>query len=126
MGTTILDKGYVMKNGVYFTLIIFLGTFAYTLIGRIDGVLQAGIVFLLASLGIGFLTTHFTRKTELLPIQKVINIVFISLFGLFGLYSGISLATSSAVVLGVPFLAGSAVLAYSLSLFVKEKMVHHA
>lgn len=118
-----------MRNGIYLALIVFLGTFAYTVVSRVGDTLEAGFAFLLASIAIGFLTTHFKKKRELLPVQKVINFVAIGIFALFGIMKGISLITLASIVSlstvgGIMFLVSSLVLLYSLNLFVREKVYH--
>ena len=118
-----------MRNGIYLMLIVFLGTFAYTVVGRVGDTLEAGFAFLLASIAIGFLTTHFKKRIELLPVQKVINIIAIAIFALFGIIKGLSLVTVASIgslsgIVGLMFLISSLVLVFSLSLFMREKVYH--
>lgn len=118
-----------MRNGIYLALIVFLGTFAYTVVGRVGDTLEAGFAFLLASIAIGFLTTHFKKRTELLPVQKVINVVAIGIFALFGIAKGLSLVSMASIaslssVVGIMFFVSSLVLVFSLTLFMREKVYH--
>lgn len=118
-----------MRNGIYLTLIVFLGTFAYTVVSRVGDTLEAGFAFLLASIAIGFLTTHFKRRVELIGIQKFINVIAISIFAIFGFIKGVALVVIGSIpsitaVVGLMFLVASVILAYSLSLFVKDKIYH--
>lgn len=118
-----------MRNGIYLALIVFLGTFAYTVVGRVGDTLEAGFAFLLASIAIGSLTTHFKKRTELLPVQKVINVVAIGIFALFGIAKGLSLVSMASIaslssVVGIMFFVSSLVLVFSLTLFMREKVYH--
>lgn len=125
-----------MKNGVYLSLILFLGVMGYFVVNDLyqeNSMLLAGLIFAVVSVAIYALTTHFKKKVELVPAQKIINVVYISLFALYGIVTGISLvyapSLEASVVKyeGLLFLGASFVLLYGLYVFIKRhshKMVH--
>ena len=114
-----------MRNGIFFTLIVFVGTLAFTVVSRVNETLDAGIAFLLASIVIGYLSTHFKKNRELASIQKIILITFIGLFTIYGFLSAIPLITlenftTPAIVEGLMFMAGSIVLTFCFVMFIRE------
>ncbi|QDF30360.1 hypothetical protein [Halarcobacter anaerophilus] len=121
-----------MRNGVYLTLILFLGTLGYQAVQSIlssNNMLLGGVIFLLISLAIGFFATHYKKRVELSIAQKAINIGLIGLFALYGIFTAVSLLTGASIgmvysVEGILFLVASAILLYSLGLFIKDKLYH--
>lgn len=118
-----------MKNGVYLFLILFLGVMGYFVVNdlyRENSIMLSAVIFMIVSIAIFVLTTHFKRKVELVPAQKVINVVYISLFALYGIVTGLtlmyapSLETSMIKYEGVLFLVASSVLLYGVYIFIKR------
>ena len=123
-----------MRNGVYLVLIIFLGSVGFYAVNALyiaGNMLIAGTVFFLLSIGIFFLTTHFKKRINMEPIQKVINIVYITLFALYGVILGLKLMSGPVVAMssvkfeGGLFLIASGVLLYGIYEFMKRKVIHH-
>lgn len=129
-------KGLVMmKNGIYLSLILFLGVMGYFVVNDLfneNSIMLASVVFLVVSVAIFVLTTHFKKKVELVPAQKIINVLYIGLFALYGVVTGLSLVYSPALEAaairfeGILFLVASAVLLYGLYVFMKRNVLHHA
>jgi len=123
----------MLKNGIYLSLILFLGVMGYFTVNTLimeSNILLASIVFLLVSAVIFFLTTHFKKKSELVPAQKIINVIYIGMFALYGVVLGFSFVyTPTAMVKinfeGVLFFIASAGLAYGLYIFMKRNVAHH-
>lgn len=123
-----------MRNGVYLTLIMFLGIVGFYAVNGLytaGDMLLSGTVFFLTSLGIYFLTTHYKKRAEMSPAQKVINVIYIGLFAFFGIVLGLSLMSAPATAMssikfeGGLFIIASIMLIYGLYEFMKSKMVHH-
>jgi len=125
-----------MKNGIYLSLILFLGVMGYFVVNDLyheNSIMLAGVIFMIVSVAIYTLTTHFKKKVELVPAQKVINVVYISLFALYGIVTGLtliyapSLEASMIRYEGVLFLLSSSVLIYGLYVFMKRHShkLHH-
>lgn len=121
-----------MKNGVNLVLILFLGIMGYYVVNGLyldNNMMLAGMVFLLVSVVITFFTTHFKKKMELVPAQKVINIVYISLFAIYGIVVGLSIMVVPSLQMttvgfeGPLFLFASGILFYGLFVFMRTKML---
>lgn len=121
-----------MKNGIYLTLILFFGVMGYFVVNDLlqeSSYLLASVIFLLVSVVITVLTTHFKKKVELQPAQKVINIVYVSLFAIYGIVAGLSLVYTPSVELtsvrfeGGVFLLASLILLYGIYMFMKRKVL---
>lgn len=124
----------MLKNGIYLSLILFLGVMGYFVVNDLfneNSIMLASVVFLVVSVGIFTLTTHFKKKVELVPAQKFINVIYIGLFALYGIAMGLSLVYSPALEAtavrfeGVLFLLASGVLLYGLYVFMKRNVLHH-
>lgn len=118
-----------MKNGIYLFLILFLGVLGYFVVNDLyneNSVTLASVVFLFVSTVIVVLSTHFKKKSELVTAQKVIGVLYISLFALYGISVGVNLLNSSSVEIavfraeGFMFLAGALVLFYGVFVFMKR------
>lgn len=125
-----------MKNGVYLSLILFLGVMGYFVVNDLyheNSIMQAGIIFMIVSIAIYTLTTHFKKKAQLFPAQKIINVVYISLFAIYGIVTGLTIMyapTMDVSVMryeGVVFLLASSVLLYGIYVFMKRhtKQIFH-
>lgn len=121
-----------MKNGIYLTLILFLGVMGYFAVNTLyneSNFILAGVVFLVVSVIISLLTTHYKKRTELLPAQKIINFVYISMFAVYGVVVGLSLMYapiyefSIASMGGVLFLVSSFILVVGLYVFMKRSVI---
>ncbi len=121
-----------MKNGIYLTLILFLGVMGYFAVNTLyneSNFILAGVVFLVISVVISLLTTHYKKRTELLPAQKIINFVYISMFAIYGVVAGLSLMYapvyefSIASMGGVLFLVSSFILVVGLYVFMKRSVL---
>ena len=125
----------MMKNGIYLSLILFLGVMGYFVVNDLineNSIMLASVVFAVVSLGIFVLTTHFKKKVELVPAQKIINVIYIGLFALYGVVIGLSLVSAPSLEFasatryeGILFLLGSSVLLFGLYLFMKKYVLHH-
>lgn len=118
-----------MKNGIYLSLILFLGVMGYFVVNDLyheNSIMLAGVIFMIVSVAIYMLTTHFKKKVELVPAQKIINVVYVSLFALYGIVTGLSIMYAPALEVsvmryeGVIFLLASSVLIYGLYVFIKR------
>ncbi len=125
----------MMRNGIYLTLILFLGVMGYFVVNSLiadSSVMLASIVFIVVSVGIFVLTTHFKKKVELVPAQKIINVIYIGILALYGVVLGLSMVYAPSMELatarfeGILFLVGSAVLLYGLYVFMKRNVLHHS
>ena len=123
-----------MRNGVYLALILFLGSVGFYAVNGLytsGSMLLAGTVFFLISIGIYFLTTHYKKHGKLVPAQKVINIIYIALFALYGIVLGLTLMSTPEVGMstvkfeGGLFIVASAVLIYGIIEFMRTKLMHH-
>ncbi len=121
-----------MKNGVYLTLILFLGVMGYFVVNGLyldNSIMLASVIFLIVSLVIAYLTTHFKKRIELSGAQKVINVVYITLFALYGIVIGLSVVNSVAIESmlvrfgGIIFLSASVILLFGLMIFMKQKLL---
>jgi hypothetical protein len=125
-------KGLVMKNGIYLTLILFLGVMGYFVVNTLfneSNFILAGVVFLVISVVIALLTTHYKKRRELQPAQKIINFVYISIFAIYGVVAGLSLMYapvyefSIASMGGILFLVSSFILLVGLYVFMKRSVL---
>ena len=125
-------KGLVMKNGIYLALILFLGVMGYIVVNSLynqGDFMLAGVVFLIVSVVISVLTSHYKRKHNLVPIQKIINFTYISVFAIYGLIIGLSLVYapfyefSIASMGGILFLFASFILVIGLYIFMKRNVI---
>jgi len=123
----------MIKNGIYLTLILFLGVMGYFVVNDLymeNSTTLASIIFLIVSIVIAVLTTHFKRKAELAPAQKIINVVYISLFAIYGVVVGLSLMYAPSYELsmirfeGGLFIVASAILMYGVFMFIKRHTFH--
>lgn len=123
----------MMKNGVYMILILFLGSVGFYAVHGLytsNSVMEASLVFLVVSVVMAYLTTHFKRSVDLVPAQKIINFIYISLFALYGIVTGVALMYVPSVELsqvgyeGVVFLIASIILLYGLLVFSRNKLSH--
>jgi len=123
----------MIKNGIYLTLILFLGVMGYFVVNDLymeNSTTLASVIFLTVSVVIAVLTTHFKRKAELATAQKVINVVYISLFALYGVVVGISLMYAPSYELsmirfeGGLFIVASMILIYGVFMFIKRHTYH--
>lgn len=121
-----------MKNGINLFLILFLGVMGYFVVNDLylkNSIMFASNIFLLISLIITYLTMHFKRRRVLSPAQKVINVIYISLFALYGFIMGLNLtlAPSMEQILiggeGIIFLISSVILMYGVYTFTKTKII---
>ncbi|MGA1931865.1 hypothetical protein ACH5BF_03965 [Arcobacter sp. YIC-464] len=119
----------MVRNGIYLSLILFLGVIGYFIVNTLileNSIMLAGLMFLLISVGIFVLTTHFKKKVSLVPAQKFINVVYISLFALYGIFLGLTFSYVPYVEVatikfeGILFLLASSVLIYGIYLFMKR------
>lgn len=117
-----------MKNGIYLFLILFLGVLGYFVVNDLfqeGSYLLSGIIFMSVSIVIYLLTTHFKRKSELVPAQKIINVVYILLFAIYGIFTGLSLVYVSGDISmiryeGLIFIASGLMLLYGIYVFVRR------
>lgn len=121
-----------MKNGIYLTLILFLGVMGYFVVNTLfneSNFILAGVVFLVISVVIALLTTHYKKRRELQPAQKIINFVYISIFAIYGVVAGLSLMYapvyefSIASMGGILFLVSSFILLVGLYVFMKRSVL---
>lgn len=124
----------MIKNGIYLSLILFLGVMGYFVVNDLiqeNSIMLASLVFLVVSLAVFRLTTHFKKKVELVPAQKFINAIYISLLAIYGLAVGISmiytpyLEVATVQVEGILFILSSAVLVYGLYKFLKRNVLYY-
>lgn len=122
----------MMKNGIYLSLILFFGVMGYFVVNDLmqeSSYMLASMIFLLVSVAIAMLTTHYKKRVKLQVAQKVINVIYISLFALYGIVAGISLVYAPTVELssvkleGGIFLVASFVLLYGVYMFMKSKVL---
>lgn len=122
-----------MRNGIYLFLILFLGIMGYFMANDLyaeNSTTLAGALFLLVSVVIAYLTTHFKKKSELIPAQKVLNVVYLTIFAIYGIITGLSLVLSQTMELalvrveGIMFILASAVIIYGIVTFIKQH-THH-
>lgn len=121
-------KGLIMKNGIYLFVILFMGVLGYFVVNDLhqeNNYLLSSIIFMIISVIIYSLTTHFKRKRELSSAQKIINVIYISLFAIYGVFTGLSLIYISGDVSmikyeGLVFLGSSAMLFYGIYVFVRR------
>lgn len=118
-----------MKNGIYLSLVLFLGVIGYFVVNGLfqeNSIVGASLVFLLVSAVITVLVTHFKRKSELVPVQKILTVSYVGIFMLYGLYLGLSLSFESYAQLsvlaleGIVFILASALLVYGIYTFIKR------
>lgn len=123
-----------MRNGVYLILILFLGSVGFYAINGLytsGSMLLAGTVFFLISIGMYFLTTHYKKHGKLSPAQKVINVIYIGLFALYGIVLGLSLMAAPEVGMsatkfeGGLFIVASLILLYGEFEFMRTKLMNH-
>jgi hypothetical protein len=123
----------MFKNGVYLVLILFLGSVGFYSVHGLyntNSVFEASLVFFVVSIAMTYLTTHFKQKVDLVPAQKVINFIYIALFALYGVVTGVALMYVPSVELtqvgyeGVVFLISSIILLYGLFVFSRKKLSH--
>ncbi len=121
-----------MKNGIYLTLILFLGIMGFFVVNDLyneENFMLAGVVFLVISVVISLLTTHYKKRSELVPAQKIINFVYIAMFAVYGVVAGLSLVYaplyefSIASMGGVLFLVSSFILVIGLYIFMKRSVL---
>ncbi len=121
-----------MRNGVYLTLILFLGVMGYFVVNGLyldNSIILASVIFLVVSLVISYLTTHFKKHMDLSGAQKFINVAYITLFALYGIVIGLTVVNSviieSVIVRfgGIIFLSASVILLFGLMIFMKQKLL---
>lgn len=129
-----LLKGYNMKNGIYLFVVLFLGIMGYIIVNDLmteQKVLLAGTIFLIFSVVITMLITHYKKHINQSPAQKVLNIVYVGLFALYGFIVGGTLmfspdmGMSSLGYEGFIFVSASSALLYGIYKFVTTKLVIH-
>ena len=122
----------MLRNGIYLSLILFLGVIGYFIVNTLileNSIMLAGIMFLLISIGIFALTTHYKKRVSLVPAQKFINVIYISLFALYGISLGLTFSyvpyveVSAIKFEGILFLLASSVLIYGIYLFMKRSFL---
>lgn len=122
-----------MKNGIYLTLILFLGVMGFFVVNDLyveGSTTLASIIFLVVSASIYMLTTHFKRKAGLVMAQKVINVMYIILFATYGAVLGVAMMYNPAYELsmvgfeGSLFILASMMLFYGVYRFIKKYTYH--
>lgn len=122
----------MMKNGIYLTLILFFGVMGYFVVNDLmqeSSFMLASMIFLVVSVVIAILTTHYKKRVKLQPAQKVINVIYISLFALYGIVAGFSLFYAPSIELsavrfeGGIFLVASLILLYGVYMFMKKRVL---
>lgn len=123
-----------MKNGIYLFVVLFLGIMGYFVVSDLmaeQSVMLASIVFLLFSVAITSLITHYKKRKEASPMEKILNIVYVGMFAIYGLLVGFSLIYSPSMEVstvgfeGGLFVVASLALVYGIYKFVSTKMLMH-
>lgn len=122
----------MMRNGIYLVLILFLGSVGFYAVNGLyldNSIMLASVVFLVVSLSMAYLTTHFKKHRELTSAPKIINVIYITLFALYGIVIGLNVMNSVAIESmmvrfgGIIFLAASVILLFGVMVFMKQKML---
>jgi hypothetical protein len=123
-----------MKNGIYLFLILFLGAMCYFVVNDLykeNSITLASGIFLLGSGVIFYLASHLKKKSKLLPIQRIIGAIYISLLALYGvitglpLLGGLSLESTTFYMEGAMFVVGCLALLYSALYFMKSNIFNN-
>lgn len=121
-----------MKNGIYLFVVLFLGVMGYFVVNDLimeQNFMLAGGVFLVFSIVITVLITHYKKRVEQTPAEKMLNIVYVGIFALYGFVVGISLLYLPTVELatvgyeGFMFIAASLALVYGIYKYYTTKVM---
>ena len=124
-----------MKNGIYLFVVLFLGIMGYFVVNDLmldKSIMLASILFLVFSVTITMLITHYKKRADLSPAQKVINVLYVGMFAIYGMIVGIGLMTAPTMEMsavgyeGMLFMLASGILIYGLYVFAKQKLMHHS
>lgn len=123
-----------MKNGIYLFVVLFLGIMGYIVVNDLmteQKVLLAGTMFLIFSIVITMLITHYKKQVDQTPAQKVLNIVYVGLFAIYGFIIGGTLmfkpdmGMASVSYEGFMFVGASLALLYGIYKFVTTRVILH-
>lgn len=123
-----------MRNGIYLFVVLFLGIMGYFVVSDLmaeQSVLLASVVFFMFSGAITYLITHYKKREEATPMEKILNIIYVGMFAVYGLLLGFSLIYTPGMdmsvvgIEGVLFVLASLALVYSIYRFVSTKMMVH-
>jgi len=123
-----------MKNGVYLSVVLFLGIMGYFVVNHLmmaESAMLAGVMFLLFSGTIVALITHYKKHSEVSVAQKFLNIVYVGMFAIYGFVLGATLMYAPMVQMstfnfeGVPFILAGIALVYGIISFINSKVIHH-
>ena len=121
-----------MKNGIYLFVVLFLGVMGYFVVNDLmmkkSFMLAAGVFFVF-SIVITMLITHYKKRVEQTPAEKVLNITYVGIFALYGFVVGISLLYLPPLEIatvgyeGFIFIAASLALLYGIYKYYTTKVM---